>query len=85
MRKYTKNIIYFIFYCLRNILNIFFNFKEISVFCYHSISDRDWDIAISPKIFEQQIIFLKKQNYYFANLNEIIGYIKGEKDLPQKQ
>lgn len=82
MKEIAKNTIYFIFYWLRNFLDPVFNFQEISALCYHSISDGR--LSISPEDFKKQMEFLKNNHYYIATLDEITGFIKGEKKLPRK-
>ncbi len=83
MLHVAKNIIYFIFYWLRNALNPVFDFQEVSVLCYHSVSKDSWHLSVAPEIFEKQIEFLKK-NYYIATLDEIASFVKGERDLPRR-
>lgn len=84
MRNIIKNIFYLVTYFLRNLLNIFYKFREVSILCYHSINNDDWELSIDPAVFEKQILFLKNKNYYFATLDEIVFYIKNEIDLPRK-
>lgn len=82
MKEVAKNTIYFIFYWLRNFLDPVFNFQEISALCYHSIADGR--LSVKPEDFKKQMEFLKNNNYHIATLDEIAGFIKGEKNLPQK-
>ncbi|KKR82046.1 MAG: Polysaccharide deacetylase [Parcubacteria group bacterium GW2011_GWD2_40_9] len=83
MKKGIKNIIYCACLVIRNFLNRIVNFQEISVLCYHSISEENWDLSISPTRFEEQMIFLKKR-YKFVTLEDVVCFIKKEKDLPKK-
>ena len=84
MKKFAKKILLLKLYFLRNFLNFFFDFKEVSVLGYHSVSDEGAQTSVSRENFERQIKFLKNKNYYFASLGEIADYIKGSRDLPQK-
>ena len=84
MRDKVKNIIYRFFLLIRDILNIFINFREISVICYHSISEEKLSLAVSPKVFDEQISFLKKNKYVFVTIDDIIDFINKKKFLPKK-
>lgn len=84
MRKIFKKTLFMGLFFARNLLNPFLNFKEVSVLCYHSVSDDNIPTSVSKENFEKQIDFLKKKNYYFASLGDIADYAEGKKRLPKK-
>jgi len=84
MRTFLKNIFYFFLYTLRNVADVFFDFREVSVLCYHSINHDAWALTIPPEVFEQQLRYLDLHGYHFATLDEIVAYVKGEGKLPRK-
>lgn len=84
MRKAVKKVTEYMLLQIRNLFNFFINFKEVSILCYHEIDDLGEPTSVSLNRFTQQMSYLAKKHYYFATLNEIIDYIDGKIDLPQK-
>ncbi|MEJ0053556.1 MAG: polysaccharide deacetylase family protein [bacterium] len=84
MRDFIKNILYAFLYAARSAADFLFNFREVSVLCYHSISSDGWELSTSPEMFERQLRFLKAHGYHFAALDEISAYAKREGSLLRK-
>lgn len=69
---------------MRNILDPFFNFREVSILCYHSISMVAFDTSVLPADFESHLQGLKNRGYVFVSLADIVAWTKGERVLPRK-
>lgn len=80
MRNFIKTNLYFLFYCLNYFIK---KSPEISVLMYHSIGNSEWKYNIKTSEFKNQIRYLKKY-YNIVPLDGIVGYIRGEIDLPDK-
>ena len=57
--------------------------KEVVVLMYHSVEDTNWKYGVRKNDFARQIDLLAR-NYYVVPLGDIVAYIKGEIDLPDK-
>jgi len=76
--------------CLRKvaILSLSFFFKlslqrETVILMYHAINSINDFHAVDPREFKRQIEYLRR-NYKIVSLDEIVGFVKGDKNLPQK-
>lgn len=78
-----KNFIIFILFVIYFLFDKILSFKEVSILCYHSVEDNDYNLSIDVSVFERQMKFLSA-NYYLATLDEVVGYIKDGKKLPKK-
>lgn len=67
--------------------------KEVPVLLYHHILPQEdidkygWennDSVISLEKFQEQMKYLKENNYYTATLKEVEQFVKGERKLPRK-
>jgi peptidoglycan/xylan/chitin deacetylase (PgdA/CDA1 family) len=67
---------------VRDVLVAVFHVHETSVLCYHSISSSDNELAVSPEVFERQLIMLQKSGAEFVSVDRIVAYSKGEQGLP---
>ncbi|SHJ74076.1 Polysaccharide deacetylase [Clostridium cavendishii DSM 21758] len=57
----------------------------IPVICYHAISEStNNDLLLSPKKFEEQLNYLKENNYTPITMDELYGFLKEEKEVPEK-
>lgn len=84
MKIFFKFVLQYKLLVIRNILEPFGMFNEVSILCYHSIDDSKWDISVPKNKFIWQMHYLKRKRYYFATLDEILAYKKKEIDLPRK-
>lgn len=84
MKNLIKKVIGYILLQTRDLFNFFINFKEVSILCYHGIDESGESTSVSPDEFTRQMSYLVRKHYYFATLNEIVDYIDGKIDLPQK-
>ena len=78
---------YFLQYFLLKIRDIFATWRtpqEISILCYHSISDVDNNTAINPEVFERQLEMLKKTGIQFVSTRDIVEWINGNLSLPKR-
>lgn len=53
----------------------------VLILCYHTINKKG---KITPEIFEENLLSLKKKNYSPASLDDIFNYIGGKKELPER-
>ena len=53
----------------------------VLILCYHTINKNG---KITPEIFEENLLSLKKKNYFSASLDYIFNYISGKKELPER-
>ncbi len=84
IKQIFKSSLYNRFYVLRSIAKPLFRFKEVVVLMYHSVDNNNWYASINPEIFDKQMKYLFDNRYNVVSLNEIIDYIKGQKDLPDR-
>lgn len=76
-----------VLFALRTFLDAVFRFREISILCYHSISNDGADTAVAPGMFETHLAALKKAGYTFVPLSGVIAWYDGEGEnvpLPRK-
>jgi len=57
--------------------------KEISVLVYHSVDLNNAFHTVHPKEFEKQMEYLRK-NYSVVSLDDMVDFVKGRKNLPEK-
>lgn len=82
--RVLKQILYFLVFAARNILDAFISFEEISILVYHSISDARTELAVPPEKFERHIQALQERGYHFASLADVLCWVRQECDLPRK-
>lgn len=80
MKKFLLNILYIV----RQILDPFLRFREISILCYHSISNDQSDTSVSANRFEEHIKALKTASYAFVSLDQIFAWFAQDTSVPQK-
>ncbi|MES2203242.1 MAG: polysaccharide deacetylase family protein [Patescibacteria group bacterium] len=68
-----KTVKYFLL-ALRDVLNPFFNFKEVAVLCYHQYD---------PHL-PAQLAALKARGYSFVPLADVVAWAKGKGAVPHK-
>jgi len=51
---------------------------------YHSVADNDVFFTVKPKIFAQQMAYLKKRNYQALKLSELIDFLESKTRIPKK-
>ena len=56
---------------------------EATILVYHSVSDNKSPYSISPERFKRQFKYLF-DNYSIISLDEIVSFVKGEKNVPKK-
>lgn len=54
---------------------------SVLILCYHTINKNG---KITPEIFEENLLSLKRKNYFSANLDDIFNYISGKRELPER-
>ncbi|OHA82040.1 MAG: hypothetical protein A2675_00220 [Candidatus Yonathbacteria bacterium RIFCSPHIGHO2_01_FULL_51_10] len=84
MQSILKHILEYTLFAVRSISAPFLGIKEVSILCYHQIDNLNREISIRSEIFKEQMQYLKNKGYHFATLDEIVAYVKREKDLPRK-
>jgi len=57
----------------------------VPVLMYHEIGrEKNNNTVISPELFQQHMAYLYEHNYTTISLEDLYGYIRGEKGLPPK-
>src|ERR1700733_13596559 len=84
MRNAVKKLAWEALFAARNVLNIFFNFREVSILCYHSISSVPFSTNVLPADFELHLQELKKRGYVFVSLADIAAWVGDTRVLPRK-
>lgn len=80
-----KKLLLSVLFAVRRILNPFLRFREVSILCYHSISDDGTDTAVSVEKFATHLQTLGKSGYTFVPLADVVAWHNGGKqDLPRK-
>jgi len=69
---------------LRDALDPLLNFQELSVLCYHSISDNAESTAVSSRNFKEHLVFLASHGYKLISLKDIDEWLSGKSVLPRK-
>ena len=69
---------------MRDLLDPIFQFHEVSILCYHSISDADLDTAITPEAFELHLRVIKQSGAAFVPLERVVAWQRGEATLPRR-
>lgn len=84
MKHALKRIVWEAVYGLRNALNLFLNFREVSILCYHSISSVSFSTNVLPADFELHLEGLKKRGYVFVSLADVVAWVGGQRALPRR-
>jgi len=69
---------------MRDALDPLCRFREVSVLCYHSISDDPHNLTINVKMFKAHLDFLANAGYAFVSLGDIVEWMNGARTLPHK-
>lgn len=83
MRSFIKTAVYAFFYCLNYYRKFFSSEKEILVLMYHSVENGSWKYGVGIEEFQKQLAYLKKK-YHIVPLADIVAFIKGDSELPDK-
>ncbi len=59
-------------------------YQTVPILCYHRFGTRTDRMEISPQKFREQMEFLKKNNYRVIPLKSLLGFLKGERQLPKR-
>jgi peptidoglycan/xylan/chitin deacetylase (PgdA/CDA1 family) len=84
MRSFFKNYLYGACFAVRNALDPFLHFQEVSVLAYHSLSVSLAETAILPEIFEEHVRYLRKHGVAFVTLEQVVAWRRGTGKLPKK-
>ncbi|MBR5152674.1 MAG: polysaccharide deacetylase family protein [Clostridia bacterium] len=61
--------------------------KELPILMYHGICEKDSDASkfvISVRMLKDDLKYLKENGYQTVTVKDVIAYVKGEEDLPEK-
>ncbi len=67
----------------RDILDPLFQFQEVSILCYHSISNMPLDFTVAPEVFDQHLIVLEKSGAKFVTIEQILAWRAATGILPR--
>lgn len=84
MRTALKKLLWGALGLVRNALDPLFNFREVAVLCYHSLSDNEHETAVAPEEFARHMGELALRGFVFVSLADIVAWVKGERALPRK-
>ena len=79
-----KNIIDIVFLFFVKCFARFSKRNNVIAIFYHGVSEGEEPLCIRLNIFKEQIEYLIAKKYHFATSDEIVKYIKGELDLPNR-
>jgi hypothetical protein len=75
-----KNVLFLV----RSGLDPIIKFREISILAYHSVSDAEGELSVSPSSFISQMDHLKNRGYRFVSLWDVATSLDDLNKLPQK-
>ena len=82
MKRYVKQIL---FACLYGFYKIsFWRPPIVVVLMYHSVSNWNWEFAVRPEVFEDQINHLYDQGFSFISSKDLGAWLAKVKELPPK-
>jgi len=79
-----KYIIQCFLLAVRDAFHLFYKEQEVSVLCYHSVSSDESMTAVSPDVFEKHLAMLRKSGAHFVSTREIVRWMNGGANLPQR-
>lgn len=84
MRDALKNMFKRSCLVARDLIAPFRRFEEVSILCYHSISDDKDATAVSQRAFDRHLELLKKCGCVFVSLADIEAWRQGARVLPRR-
>jgi peptidoglycan/xylan/chitin deacetylase (PgdA/CDA1 family) len=84
MRKVIGRLIKNVLFMVRSGLDPITNFREISILAYHTVSDAEGELSVSPSSFISQMDHLKNRGYRFVSLWDIVTSLGDLNKLPLK-
>ena len=69
---------------MRDVLNSVRSLREVSVLCYHSISDAPIDTAVTRETFESHLVMLQKSGVTFISVEQLVEWLDGKAALPRR-
>jgi peptidoglycan/xylan/chitin deacetylase (PgdA/CDA1 family) len=59
-------------------------YQTVPILCYHRFGNGSSRMELSPAKFRQQMEYLKKNGYRVIPLKDLVGFLKGEQQLPKR-
>ncbi|MCG7982437.1 MAG: polysaccharide deacetylase family protein [Candidatus Thiodiazotropha lotti] len=59
-------------------------YQTVPILCYHRFGNKGGRLEVSAEQFEQQLAYLKQHDYRVIHLDELYGFLKGERALPKR-
>src|SRR5262245_8496486 len=84
MPKGIKHTVQQGFLFARDLLAPLFDFQEVSILCYHSVSQSSHPTAVTLEQFSAHLEFLRKDGCVFVSLRDIEEWQKGRRTLPKR-
>lgn len=69
---------------LRDVCGLFGIPAEVTILCYHSVSDAPIDTAVTPQALDAQLRMLKRSGATFVPLERIVEWAAGTGELPHR-
>jgi peptidoglycan/xylan/chitin deacetylase (PgdA/CDA1 family) len=82
--RLIKRVLLRMLLALRDILDPVFQFQEVSILCYHSISNARLKSAVAPEAFDQHLTVLEKSGAKFVTIEQILAWRAGTGTLPRR-
>lgn len=62
----------------------FEGYQTVPILCYHRFGNKGGRLEVSAEQFEQQLAYLKQHDYRVIRLDDLYGFLKGERGLPKR-
>lgn len=62
----------------------FSGYQTVPILCYHRFGQRSDRMEVTPEQFREQMEYLKNKDYRVIPLKDLLGFLKGERQLPKR-
>lgn len=59
-------------------------YQTVPILCYHRFGQRSDRMEVTPQQFREQMEYLKNKDYRVIPLKDLLGFLKGERQLPKR-
>ncbi len=73
-----------VLYATRSVVAFVVPLQEVSILCFHSISDAPQETSIPPGQFTRYLEALRAHGFAFVRLSDILAWHKGGNDIPRR-
>ena len=83
MRNFIKNAVLSLFYLWSRLKRLTKQTPEVAILLYHTVANNDWKYSVGEREFIRQLDHLASR-YNVVPLADVIQYLQGKKELPDK-